>query len=128
MNNKEIILAFIDLINAHNVDGLAQLMTDDHRFIDAHGNEVMGREKMVAGWRAYFGIFPDYSIEIREIFEDGDRFALFGLAGGSFQGRSEASWRLPAALKAIVKDERIAWWQVFADTKIPFETIERNRR
>ena len=125
MTNKETVLAFIDCINAHDVDGLADLMTDDHRFIDAHGNEVAGKEQMIAGWRGYFGMFPDYSIKVMEVFENGESFAMFGVAGASFQGRPEASWRLPAALKAIVRDGRVALWQVFADTKIPFEMIER---
>lgn len=126
MTNRETVLAFVNSINRGDVDGLGELMTDDHCFIDAHGNEVVGRDKMIAGWRGYFGMFPDYSIEVKEIFENGESFAIFGVAGGSFQGKPEAGWRLPAALKAIVKDGRIALWQVFADTKIPFEIIERN--
>jgi len=123
MTNKETIQAFIDRINSHDVDGLAELMTDDHRFIDAHGNEVVGKEKMTAGWHGYFEWFPVYSIEVNEIFEQGDTFAMFGFAGGSFKGKSDASWRLPAAWKAIVKDGRVALWQVFADTRIPFESM-----
>ena len=126
MSNKETIQAFIDRINSHDVDGLGNLMSDDHRFIDSHGNEVVGKEKMTAGWRGYFEWFPDYFIEVNEIFDDGDTFAMLGFAGGSFKGKSESSWRLPAAWKAIVKDGRVALWQVFADTKIPFEIIERN--
>jgi ketosteroid isomerase-like protein len=125
MTNKETVIAFIDRINAQDIDGLAELMTGDHRFIDAHGNEVSGREKMAAGWRGYFDWFPVYSIEVNEVFERGDTFAMFGFAGGSFKGRAEASWRLPAAWKAVVKDGRVALWQVFVDTKIPFEIIER---
>jgi len=123
MANKDTVFAFIDRINSHDVDGLAELMTDDHRFIDAPGNEVVGKEKMTAGWRGYFEWFPVYSIEVHEIFEQGDTFAMFGFAGGSFKGKSDASWRLPAAWKAIVKDGRVALWQVFADTKIPFESM-----
>lgn len=126
MTDKELVLAFVDSINRRDLDGLGELMADDHRFIDAHGNEVVGRDKMIAGWRGYFGMFPDYSIEVKEVFENGESFAMFGVAGGSFQGRPEASWRLPAALKAIVREGRVALWQVFADTKIPFEIIERN--
>lgn len=126
MTNKETVLAFVDGINRHDPSALGELMADDHRFIDAHGNEVVGRDKMIAGWRGYFGMFPDYSIEVKEVFENGESFAMFGLAGGSFQGQPEASWRLPAALKAIVREGRVALWQVFADTKIPFEIIERN--
>jgi len=128
MTNKETVLAFIDRINAHDLDGLAELMAEDHCFIDAHGNQVSGREKMIAGWRGYFNWFPVYVIEVNEIFERGDTCAMLGVAGGSFRGRADASWRLPAAWKAIVKEGRVALWQVFADTKIPFEIIERNSK
>ena len=124
LDNKGTILAFIERINAHDVDGLAELMTEDHQFIDAHGNEVIGREKMSAGWRGYFDLFPVYSIEVKQIFEDGDNFALFGLASGWFKGKREASWRLPAAWRAIVKSSRVNLWQVYADTKIPFESMK----
>src|SRR5437762_13773273 len=88
MTSKETILAFIDRINAHDVDGLAQLMTDDHRFIDAQGNEVVGRETMTAGWRGYFNLFPVYSIEVNEILEQGETFAMFGFAGGALKGEA----------------------------------------
>jgi ketosteroid isomerase-like protein len=125
MTDKEIVLAFVDAINRRDCGSLGELMADDHCFIDAHGNEVVGRDKMIAGWRGYFGMFPDYSIEVNEIFANGNSFAMFGFAGGSFKGKVEMGWRLPAAWKAIVRDGRIALWQVFADTKIPFEIIER---
>ncbi len=70
MTDRQTILAFIDRINAHDVEGLAELMSDDHTFIDAHGNEVVGREKMSAGWRGYFEWFPDYYIEVNDVFEE----------------------------------------------------------
>jgi ketosteroid isomerase-like protein len=123
---RETILAFIDRINAHDVEGLAALMSDDHTFIDAHGNEVSGKTKMTAGWRAYFDWFPDYFIEIVDVFEKGDSLAMFGFAGGSFKNKPTESWRLPVAWKAVVKNGRVTLWQVFVDTKIPFEIIERN--
>ena len=128
---KDTVLAFIDCINAHDVEGLAELMSDDHTFIDAHGNQVSGKEKMSAGWRGYFEWFPDYYIEVNDVFEGdvsdrGQTFALFGFAGGSFKGKQSECWRLPAGWKASVIDGRVTLWQVFADTKIPFEIIERN--
>ena len=125
MTNKDTVLAFIDRINAHDVEGLANLMTEDHRFIDPYGNEVAGKENMTAGWRGYFEMFPVYSIEVNEMFAEGNMFGMFGFAGGSFKGNTDASWRLPAAWKAVVKEGRVELWQVFADTKIPFEIIER---
>ena len=122
---NETIQAFIESINAHDVESLAKLMSDDHVFIDAYGNEMQGRETMVAGWHGYFEWFPDYYIEVSEVFQNGESFAMFGFAGGSFKGNDHAEWRLPAAWKVIVKDGRIDLWQVFADTKIPFEMMER---
>src|SRR5712692_10272761 len=83
MSDKQSILAFIDRINAHDVAGLGALMSDDHTFIDAHGNQVSGREKMIGGWRAYFEWFPDYWIEVTDVFgvhisAGVQTFALFG--------------------------------------------------
>lgn len=123
MKARETIFAFIDAINARDLSALGDLMSDDHKFIDAHGNEVCGRDQMLAGWRGYFEWFPDYEIEVTDVFEHEEAFALLGFAGGSFRRDPERRWRLPAAWKAVVKDERIALWQVFADTKIPFELI-----
>jgi ketosteroid isomerase-like protein len=124
---NDILQAFIACINAHDVGGLGELMSDDHSFIDAHGNEVRGKEKMIAGWRGYFEWFPDYYIEVTDVLEgSGPTVAIFGFAGGSFKGKQSESWRLPAAWKAMVKDGRVTLWQVFADTKIPFDIIGRN--
>ena len=122
---NQTIQAFVDAINAHDVESLAKLMSDDHVFIDAHGNKTREKERMTAGWRGYFEWFPDYHIEVSEVFENGEAFAMFGFAGGSFKGNQDAGWRLPAAWKATIKDGRVTLWQVFADTKIPFELIER---
>jgi ketosteroid isomerase-like protein len=124
---NDILQAFIAHINAHDVDGLGELMSDDHTFIDAHGNQVRGKEKMIAGWRGYFEWFPDYYIEVTDVLEDSEpTVAMFGFAGGSFKGKQSESWRLPAAWKAMVKDGSVTLWQVFADTKIPFDIIARN--
>ena len=123
---NQTIQAFVAAINAQDVDSLAKLMSNDHIFIDPHGNEVRGKETMIAGWRGYFEWFPDYFIEVTEVFERNDCLGMFGSAGGSFKGNREASWRLPAAWKAVLRDGQVAVWQVFADTKIPFELIERN--
>ena len=50
---------------------------------------------MIAGWRGYFEWFPDYWIEVNEVFAGeasagAQTFAMFGFAGGSFKGKPEA--------------------------------------
>src|SRR5208283_2706310 len=108
--NTQIIQNFVSAINEHNVDKICSLMTDDHRFIDSQGNETVGKEKMRGGWIGYFQLFPDYKIEIAEMFISGDTVAAFGFAGGTFQGhgdRKENSWRLPASWKGVITNGKI---------------------
>jgi ketosteroid isomerase-like protein len=124
----DIVDGFVGAINDHDVDRIRSLMTRDHTFIDAHGNEVTGTEKMKAAWIGYFRLFPDYRIEITNILSRGDTFALFGFASGSYGGNGKKPWRLPAAWKATVSDGKIKLWQVYADTKIPFESISRDAK
>lgn len=129
--NKQILYDFIEAINTHNVDKICSLMSEDHKFIDSHGNEVVGKEQMRAGWIGYFQLFPDYKIEIKEIFFDGDTIAAFGFAGGTFEGlidRKDNYWRLPASWKAITRNGKIYLWQVYADSKIPFDIINKNKQ
>jgi ketosteroid isomerase-like protein len=129
--NRQIVQNFVSAINEHNVDKICSLMTDDHKFIDSHGNEAVGKEQMRAGWIGYFQLFPDYKIEITEIFLNGDTIAAFGFVGGTFEGlsdRKENYWHLPASWKAITKNGKIHLWQVYADSKIPFDIINRNKK
>jgi ketosteroid isomerase-like protein len=127
---RQIVQDFANSINEHNVDKMCLLMTDDHKFIDSQGNKVIGKEKMRAGWIGYFQFFPDYKIEITEIFVNGDTVAAFGFAEGTFQGLSDKKenyWHLPASWKAIIKNGKIDLWQVYADSKIPFDIINKNK-
>jgi ketosteroid isomerase-like protein len=113
---------FVAAINSHDVETIAALMADDHTFIDAHGNEVTGKETMKDGWASYFQLFPDYYIEIEEIFTKGDLAMAHGRAGA---GTGEKAWEIPAAWRAIVRDEKIKLWQVYADTRIQFEKMAK---
>jgi hypothetical protein len=71
---------------------------------------------------------PDYTISHTEIFANRDTVAVFGSAQGSFAKdgnlRKEDVWKTPAAWRAVVKDGKIALWQVFADNE-PFRAIMR---
>ena len=65
---EDVARAFVSAINRQDVEGLAGLMTPEHRFVDSLGNVVEGREKMRAGWIGYFRMVPDYSIAVEEIY------------------------------------------------------------
>lgn len=111
---------FAAAVNSHDLEKIAALISDDHTFIDARGNETAGKETMKAGWGGYFQLFPDYYIEIEEIFSKGDLAMAHGYAGA---GTGEKAWKIPAAWRVVVRDGKIKLWQVYADTKIQFERM-----
>jgi len=116
-----VVLEFMDLINAADVDALCPLMTDDHVFVDGLGNRFAGREKMRSGWKMYFSWFPDYRVSHEEIFQEHGSVAIFGAASGTFavNGKlpSENYWKIPAAWKAVVRGGEIAEWRVYCDNQ-----------
>jgi ketosteroid isomerase-like protein len=129
--DKQIFHNFVSAINEHNVEKICSLMTDDHQFIDSHGSAALGKDTMRAGWTGYFQLFPDYTIEITDIFLDGNTIAAFGFASGTFEGRNDRIknyWRLPASWKAVIQNSKIQLWQVYADSKIPFDIINDNKK
>jgi uncharacterized protein (TIGR02246 family) len=125
----ESVLAFFDAINRHDPDKLAELMTEDHAFIDALGNSMRGRETMRAGWRSYFAMCPDYHVSQQDVLHSGDTVAAFGTAGGTIsvngQLASENKWQTPAAWRAVVQDGLLTEFRVYADTKPVFEILAK---
>jgi ketosteroid isomerase-like protein len=129
--NRQVVARFIDAINEHDVDKICSLMTEDHQFIDSLGNEVVGKEKMRLGWIGYLLWFPDYKIEATDFFDRSSTVAAFGFASGTFKGskdKKQNHWRLPASWKAEIKNGKIQIWQVYADSKTPYDIIKRATR
>jgi ketosteroid isomerase-like protein len=63
MDSSKLILTalrFNERINQRDVEGLAELMTDGHTFIDNSGGVTKGKLAMKEGWRDFFEKYPDY--------------------------------------------------------------------
>ena len=127
---KEIVHEFVKSINEHNVNKIYDLMNNDFRFIDTYGNEETGKDHMRESWIGYFRWFPDYEIEIIDMLSDSNIFVILGFASGTYQNKKVANnenyWRLPAVWRVVVEDNKMKQWQVYCDSKIPFDIIERN--
>ncbi len=119
MRAVDVALRFVERINARDLEGMVALMTDDHRFVDSLGKEVVGRERMRQGWEAYFRMVPDYSVEVRETYGKGRVVVLLGVARGTYTAdgrlRAEDAWETPAAWRAVIREGRMAEWRVYAD-------------
>ena len=55
-----VVLEFNEAINRRDIDALAELMTETHRFIDSAGVSVEGKDSCIEAWRGCFDTFPDY--------------------------------------------------------------------
>jgi len=132
MNPVETVLEFLNRINQRDVEKLAELMTEDHVFIDSLGQSVGGREKMRAGWRSYYTFCPDYWVSHEEILQTGNLVAVFGSAGGTIAAHGklppENRWRTPVAWLAIVEKGLVKEWRVYADNKPVYDILARQTR
>jgi len=125
MSPVDTVLEFCERINQRDPDKLAQLMTEDHVFVDSLGQAVRGREKMRAGWRGYYAMCPDYWVSHESVFQNGNQVALFGAAGGAIAGNH---WRTPAAWLAVVENGLVKEWRVYADNKPVYDIMAKSHR
>ncbi|MGD0732552.1 MAG: nuclear transport factor 2 family protein [Terracidiphilus sp.] len=123
--------AFVRAINRQDLEGLAELMAPEHRFVDSLGNVVEGREKMRAGWAGYFRMVPDYSIAIEEAYSVGPVVVMLGVAQGTFapagELRPENHWKTQAAFRAAIEDGKVAEWRVYADNEPMRERMRKSQ-
>jgi ketosteroid isomerase-like protein len=119
MTDVDLVLRFIGAINHHSVADIAALLAEDHTFVDSAGTIKSGRENMIASWKAYFQMFPDYEIQVESVLADHALVAVFGSASGTYNGKrglvSENRIAMPAAWKVVVVNGKIKLWQVYAD-------------
>ncbi|NTW31542.1 MAG: nuclear transport factor 2 family protein [Bacteroidetes bacterium] len=128
---RNLVIEFVNFINQHDTEGISKLMSEEHVFTDSQGNIIQGRENMKKAWELYFEWFPDYTIEITDVIQGETCVAAFGFANGTFHNlhneKNLNHFHLPSSWKIVLENDLVKKWQVFSDTKIPFEIMERNK-
>lgn len=128
----EVVIRFITAVNSRNVESISGLISDDHKFTDSLGNVFRGKEVMTKGWINYLNLFPDYKIEVDEVYDKENKVMFTGKASGTYlrsDNQSEENhWVINAAWRALVENGKIKEWQVFGDNKPVYEILERNRK
>ena len=125
----EIITNFVDAINKHDIDEMVTLLAKEFIYIDSSGEQFEGIEENCKNWNEYFRYIPDYSLDVDDYFQKEDLIVLVGSASGTYCPGSEYleenSWKVPKAWKAIVKDSKLVYWQIFADNSKLMRIIKR---
>lgn len=110
LDPKELALKFTDCINRRDVDGLGQLMTHDHCFIDPEDELDEGRRSCLENWQGFFQIFPDYKNITDKVKLDGDMVIIEGKAECS-----DSRLAGPAIWTAKIEGDKIKEWRVYED-------------
>jgi uncharacterized protein (TIGR02246 family) len=110
--SRRVVIAFNEAINRRDLDALAELMTDDHRFIDTAGTVVAGKDAVLAAWVGFFESYPDYRNDWSEVTSQG---AAVTATGGSVCS-NEPALHGPALWTADTRDGKLTEWRVHEDT------------
>ncbi|MEW6336045.1 MAG: nuclear transport factor 2 family protein [Acidobacteriota bacterium] len=129
---RETALRFVDAINRGDLADLDRLVTSDHEFVDSDGTRTTGRQAVIEGWAAFFGMVCGYTIDATEIHRAGDVVVLVGVAKGAFEARNQAgrriAWEVPAAWRAVVRGDEVARWQVFVNPEPILAALQRSKQ
>jgi uncharacterized protein (TIGR02246 family) len=126
---KDVVLAFVDAVNSGDPEKIAELLSEDHLFVDSGGRAVEGRDAMREAWTGYLAMVPDYTLTVDEVIASRNLVVLLGSAEGTFaEGgklRPENHWETPGAWKAVVRRGQISEWRVFSDNGPIREIMQR---
>jgi hypothetical protein len=119
MTPTEVAFAFVDAINAKDIERLSDLMTANHKFIDGDGSEHVGKDQMKEGWTEHLKLIPDLTLTVSRHFEEDNTVVLLGRSRGTIiqndELRPENNWEVPCAWRVRVESEKVAEWQLFAN-------------
>jgi ketosteroid isomerase-like protein len=111
MDSSKLILTalkFNEKINQRDLEGLAELMTDDHTFIDSFGEVTKGKDVMIEGWRDFFGKYPDYRNVFTFVAVQDDVVVIVGYSSCSYK-RLDG----PNIWTARIRDGCVSEWRVY---------------
>lgn len=125
---KQSAMAFIDRINAHDVDGIVDSLSPDYEFVNSSGDHFHGSKFMRDEWAAQFKKHPDFRIRIGRVVADAQAVAIFGYSEGTYapDGKltPENRWSVPAAFLLMSRDGNITYFESFSDASMVYDMMQ----
>ena len=104
-----IALKFNEKINLQDLEGLAELMTEDHTFIDNSGGITKGKEVMKEAWRQFFKKYPDYRNIFSNVVVQDNVVVMVGYSKCSYKPLDEPSIWTAKVHQGLVLEWRVHW-------------------
>jgi len=102
-------LRFNEKINQQDSEGLAELMTEDHKFIDAVGNVTKGKNIMKESWREFFKKYPDYRSKFNIVTVQDNIVVMVGYSTCSFKPLDGSNIWTARIHGGCVSEWRVYW-------------------
>jgi ketosteroid isomerase-like protein len=130
--NKAAVLAFVEVINAHDVPGIVALLADDYKYVNSSGDHFHGKAFMRDEWASQFQKHPDFRIRVGRIVADDDAVAVFGYSEGTYAPdgvlRAENRWSVPAAFLVMTRGGQITYFESFSDASMVYDLIQATQQ
>jgi ketosteroid isomerase-like protein len=100
-------LKFNEKINQQDLEGLAELMTDDHMFVDSDNNKTKGKQTMLNGWKEFFKTYPEYKNTFTCITTQNNIVIMIGYSTCTHKPLNG-----PNIWTAKIRDKQVSEWRV----------------
>lgn len=105
-------LLFNECINDQNIEGLSNLMTEDHRCIFNKEETKIGKEIMTKAWSDFFKMLPDYRNHFTKIESRENVVIIIGFSTCSYKPLEG-----PVLWTAKIENDLVAEWRIYGDTE-----------
>jgi len=102
-------LRFNDSINRQDIEGLVELMTDDHTFIDNEGNITKGKNAMKDCWGKFFKEYPNYRNKFISVTVQDNVVVMVGYSTCSFKRLEGPSIWTAKIRNGFVSEWKVSW-------------------
>jgi ketosteroid isomerase-like protein len=119
MSAKQIVKEFVEAINNGDILLIERMLSEKHIFVDSDDTELYGKKRVLIAWKKYFEKFDTYTIKIDKYYIKEDTVVIIGEVSGFIRGEDKADkfWKIPAAWKALIEENKIKQWHTYADSK-----------
>ena len=105
-------LLFNECINNRDIEGLVELMTDDHSLICNGHVDTKDKSSSKEAWSSFFSMFPDYLNHFSKVESKDDFVVMVGKSTCSNEKRLNTN----ALWTARIKNDKVCEWQVYEDS------------
>jgi len=102
-------LRFNEKINERNLEGLAELMAEDHAFVDSDGTVTRGKNVMKDVWAKFFDLYPDYRNVFTSVTTQSNVAVMVGYSTCSYKPLNGPTMWTAKVHGGCVSEWRVYW-------------------